>query len=218
VTDQEATNHDEAEAEWAERWPWLLPLAAGIFLGAVVFHVLPEALDLVGSTAWLWGLAGLVLFVLVRYGFDYIGQHGLGWAATLGIWLHSLLEGVATGLSYNVGLVTGLLVTVGMLLHLIPEFGAAVVLMSSAGVTRRQTLIRTGITWLFLILGFVLVFVFLRDLADPVLGATLALGAGAFIYLAYASWEERKWGLWQSLAVALIGAALMGGIQLIVGR
>ena len=50
------------------------------------------------------------------------------------------------------------------------------------------------------------------------LGAALALGAGVFIYLAYASWQERKWSLWQSLVVALAGAALMGGIQLITGH
>ena len=158
------------------------------------------------------------MFILVRYGFDYIGRQGLGWAATLGIWLHSLLEGVATGLSFNVGLVTGLLVVSGMLLHLIPEVGASVALMSSAGVERKQTFIRTVITWIFLILGFVAVFVFFQDLSDPVLGAVLALGAGAFLYLAYASWQEREWGLLQSLVVALIGVALMGGIQLVTGH
>jgi hypothetical protein len=41
--------HEEAEEAWAERWPWLLPLAAGIFLGAAAFEMIPEALENAGT-------------------------------------------------------------------------------------------------------------------------------------------------------------------------
>lgn len=70
---QEAEEREEA---LARRWPWLLPLAAGIFLGAPIFEMLPEALDDAGPQAWLWTLAGLVIFVLVRDGLDHVGRHG----------------------------------------------------------------------------------------------------------------------------------------------
>lgn len=57
-----ATNreiHEEAEAAWAKRFPWLLPLATSIFLGAAVFETMPEALESVGGTGWLWLVVGL---------------------------------------------------------------------------------------------------------------------------------------------------------------
>ncbi|MGH2708873.1 MAG: hypothetical protein ACRDJK_11335, partial [Actinomycetota bacterium] len=48
--------------------PWILPLAAGVFLGAAVFEMLPQALRLVGARAWLWSLGGFVGFILIHEG------------------------------------------------------------------------------------------------------------------------------------------------------
>ena len=53
---QRPDDHEEQEERWAKRWPWLLPLAAGIFLGGAVFEMQPEALELAGSPAWLWAI------------------------------------------------------------------------------------------------------------------------------------------------------------------
>ena len=58
-----------------------------------MLEVFPDALMMAGAMAWIWLVLGLALFVFVRNGLDYIGQRGLVWVATLGIWLHSFLEG-----------------------------------------------------------------------------------------------------------------------------
>lgn len=203
------------EHELLERWPWILPLATGIFLGAAFFEMLPEAFDKVGTQAWFWFPAGLLIFILARDGLDYIGQHGLAWVATLGIWLHSFLEGAVTASSYSVSFVTGLLVSAGMIFHLIPEVGAVIALLTAAGVSFRQALIRNGITWAILILGFVLVFVFLPDLSDTTLGTSMALGAGGFLYLAYVSQKEIRWEFWRSLFFVIVGAAIMAVFRLV---
>ncbi|MBX6342212.1 MAG: hypothetical protein IRY97_07120, partial [Thermomicrobiaceae bacterium] len=178
----EAREHEE---RWARRWPWVLPLAAGIFLGAAAFDMLPEGLDRLGAAAWLWALAGLALFVLVRDGLDYLGRHGAGWVATLGLWLHSLLEGVVAALGFGAGLLAGLLVTAGLILHLLPEAGGAIALMTATGVSERQSLRRLGVTYALLIGGFVVVLFFLPGLSEDAVTAALALGAGGFVYLAY---------------------------------
>ena len=133
MSNRESNEGEASEEEVARRWPWLLPLAAGIFLGAAVLEVLPDALKMVGLLAWLWTLVGLALFVLVRNGLDYIGQRGLVWAATLGIWLHSFLEGAVTATSFGAGFLVGLLVSAGLILHLIPEVGAVIALRTAAG-------------------------------------------------------------------------------------
>jgi len=205
---------EKKEHELLERWPWILPLATGIFLGAAVFEMTPEALEKAGSQAWFWLIGGLLIFFLAKDGLDYIGQHGLAWVATLGIWLHSFLEGAVTASSYGVTLVTGLLVSAGMIFHLIPEVGAVIALLTAAGVSFRQALIRNGITWAILILGFVLVFLFLPNLSETTLGIGLALGAGGFLYLAYISQQEIRWEVWRSILFIVIGAAIMALFRL----
>jgi zinc transporter ZupT len=212
----EHENHEEAEERWARRWPWILPLAAGIFLGAAVFEMQPEALELAGQAAWLWAIVGLLLFIGVRYGLDYIGQHGLAWVATLGLWLHSFLEGAVAGLSFQASFLTGLLVTGGLILHLIPEMGASIALMSSAGLSTRQGVVRTLITWAILVVAFVAFVFFLPDLPETTLGAALAAGAGGFLYLAYVSWQERRWEIAPSAAVAVVGVLLLAAVRFLV--
>jgi len=203
------------EEELARRWPWLLPLAAGIFLGAAAVEVMPDALDLAGPRAWSWALFGLALFVAVRAGLDYVGQRGLPWVATLGIWLHSFLEGAVTATSYGVSLLVGLLVSVGLILHLIPEVGAVIALLTAAGLSLRQAIIRNGITWALIVVGFLTVYLFLPNLSAEVLGAALALGAGGFLYLAYLSFRERQWPLAPSLLMVALGTLVIGAMRLV---
>ena len=211
----EPGSDDEGEERWARRWPWLLPLAAGIFLGAAILEMQPEALELAGQQAWLWVAVGLVIFIGVRNGLDAIGQHGLAWVATLGLWLHSFLEGAVTGLSFQASVLTGLLVTGGLILHLIPELGASLALMTSAGLSERQGVVRTLITWVILVVGFVALVFFLPDLSQAVLGAALAAGTGGFLYLAYLSWQERRWEVGPSVAAAAAGVLAMAAIRLL---
>lgn len=206
--------HEEA---LARRWPWLLPLAAGIFLGGAVFEVFPDALTRIGASAWLWAAIGLAAFILVRDGLDYIGRHGLAWVATLGIWMHSFLEGAVTAAGYGVSLLVGLLVTTGLILHLIPELGAVVVLLTAAGLSLREAVIRDLITYAFLIAGFLIVYFFLPGLSSHVLGAALAFGAGGFLYLAYLSWREHHWTLVPSLVLVVAGAILILVVRVIAG-
>lgn len=220
VAQQERQASEAAEAHeeaLARRWPWLLPLAAGIFFGAAVFEVFPDALERSGSAAWLWAIAGLVAFILVRDGLDYIGRHGLAWVATLGIWMHSFLEGAVTAAGYGVSLLVGLLVTTGLILHLIPELGAIVVLLTAAGLTLRDAVIRDLTTFAFLIVGFLVVYFFLPDLSPQVLGAALGFGAGGFLYLAYLSWREHHWTPLPSLLIASAGAIVILIVRVIAG-
>jgi hypothetical protein len=87
--------------------------------------------------------------------------------------------------------------------------GASLALMTSAGLSERQGLARTLITWVILVVAFVAFVFFLPNMPETALGAVLAAGAGGFLYLAYLSWQERRWGVGRSAAVAAIGAAAM---------
>lgn len=207
--------HEEQEQAVARRYPWLLPLASGIFLGAAAFDMVPQAVELAATSAWWWVVGGLVAFVLVRQGFDAIGKAGFAWVATLGIWIHSFLEGAVTASSYGVSLAVGLLVTAGLVLHLIPEVGAVIAVLTASGLTLRQALLRNAVTWGLLIAGLLVAAVLVPTLPEDVLGAALAFGAGGFLYVAFASWRERAWDVLPSVAVAVLGAALMAALGLL---
>lgn len=215
VTHAPTEAHEEHEEEINRRWPWLLPLAAGIFLGAAIFEVFPDALAYADGSAWVWAAFGLIVFIAARDGLDYLGQHGLAWVATLGIWIHSFLEGAVTASSYGVGLIVGLIVSAGLILHLIPEVGAVIALLTAAGLSLREAIIRNVITWFLIIVGFLVVYFFLPSLPRSVLGAALAFGAGGFLYLAYLSWREHQWSPLPSIALTVAGALLIGVIRVV---
>ncbi|MBI3968673.1 MAG: hypothetical protein HY329_23810 [Chloroflexi bacterium] len=98
---------------------------------------------------------------------------------------------------------------------MIPEVGAVIALLTAAALSLKEALVRNGVTWALLIVGFVVVYLFLHDLPEAVLGAAPTPTAGGFVYLAYLSWQERKWGLAPSLAAAGIGVLLVGGVRLL---
>ncbi|GEM_PF-2753974 len=205
----------DEEARLARRWPWLLPLAAGIFLGAALLEMLPEGLARAGAPAGLWAGAGLAVFLGVRVGLDLAGRRGIAWVATLGIWFHSFLEGAIAASSYGVNLLVGLLVSLGLILHLIPEVAAVIALLTAVGLSLRQALWRNLLTWAMIGLGFVVVALLLPGLPPSTLGSALAFAGGGFLALAYFSWQERQWGLAGSVVAVLLGVLIVGLLRLV---
>src|SRR5258708_11059904 len=83
------------DAETLPSWRlWVVPLAAGIFAGAAAFEVLPFAVRRIGPAASAWGVAGLLVFIAIHKALHALGHSGAAGASTLGMWLHSLLQGV----------------------------------------------------------------------------------------------------------------------------
>jgi hypothetical protein len=66
-----------------------------------------------------------------------------------------------------------------------------------------------------IIVGFLVVYFLLPGISPAILGAVLAAGAGGFLYLAYVSWKERRWGLGPSLGVAGVGVAVIALVKLV---
>lgn len=192
----------------------MVPLAAGIFAGAVIFEVLPEAFRDAGWVAAGWGLAGLAVFIGIHKGLDALGHQGASWASTLGMWLHSFLEGVVTATGYGISLTLGVVLSLGLVAHLIPEATALVALLRRTGATTRQAVLRAVASWGLVISGFLVVRYLLPLLSPPVLGAGMAFGAGGLAYLASMSWLSRQGGLAGSLLAGIVGLGLMGVLRL----
>lgn len=205
----------QGESEEVASWRlWVVPLSAGIFAGAAMFEVLPYAYARAGLRTALWAIAGLLAFTAIHKGLDALGHQGASWASTLGMWLHSFLEGVVTATGYGVSVAIGVLLSVGLVAHLIPEATALVAVLRRTGLSTRQALVRTLLSWALVIAGFLVVKYLLPLLSPPVLGAGMAFGAGGLVYLAVVSWTGRQAGWAGSLVAAVSGAALMGLVHL----
>src|SRR5438309_3645924 len=203
---------DDTEA--ASTWRlWLVPLAAGVFAGAAIFEVLPYALRRAGTGAVAWALAGLVAFVAIHKGLEALGHQGASGASTLGMWLHSFLEGVVTATGYGVSVALGVLLSLGLVAHLFPEAMALIAVLRRAGLSVRQAVVRSSLSWVICACGFLAVRFFLPLLPPPVLGAGMAFGAGGLAYLAAVSWMGRQGALAGSLAALATGAVLMGLVR-----
>lgn len=193
---------------------WVVPLAAGIFGGAAAFEVLPSALRTAGFLAVVWVTAGLAAFIAIHKGVDALGHQGASWASTLGMWLHSFLEGVVTATGYGVSVTLGVLLSVGLAAHLVPEATALVAVLRRTGTSSRQAVLRAAASGVLVVAGFLVVRYFLPLLAPPLLGAGMAFGAGGLLYLAAMSWLSRPGPLTGSLLAAATGFILMGVVRL----
>lgn len=205
---EEVAGADVALPSWRL---WVVPLSAGIFAGAAAFEVLPFARARAGVPATIiWAFIGLGFFVAIHQGLDALGHQGASWASTLGMWLHSFLEGVVTATGYGVSVALGVLLSAGLIAHLIPEATALVAVLRREGLTNRQAVVRAVASWVLVVAGFLVVKYALHLVAPPTLGAGLAFGAGGLAYLAIVSWKGRQGALAGSLLAVAAGVALMG--------
>lgn len=167
------------------RRDWLLPVAAGVFLGVMAFDLLPAAARSSGWPAALWAVAGFAAMALA--GRRLQDRSGFAWVGSAGIWMHSLLEGMVAAAGFNAGAGIGLFVVVLLFVHLIPEATALGAFGNEAGEPGTRTGLRIAVTFAVVALGFGFARSALPDLQPDQLGEAMGLAAGVFAYLALAT-------------------------------
>lgn len=191
---------------------WLLPLAAGIFLGAMAFDLLPAAWASLSWYALAWALAGLAAMALA--GGRLAQGRRLAWVGAIGIWMHSLLEGMAAGAGYAAGATVGILMTVALIMHLIPEISALGAFASQAGETARPTALRIAITLAMVAAGFITARLVLPGLELSQLGMPMAFAAGAFCYLAVITLRRSSSAMPATVLWMLVGMSWMAALHI----
>lgn len=91
---------------------WLAPAAAGVLLGASIFDLIPSAFATIGNQTIGWAAAGLSTMIFATALASNANRRWVGWAAGIGIWLHSLLEGFTAGTGYGFGAYAGVLISI----------------------------------------------------------------------------------------------------------
>lgn len=192
--------------------PYLISLAAGALLGAAGAHLLPEAIQQLGSDWHLAGLflAGFIVFFLVEKSLFLFSsrwpallaghEHGLESRRLpertvnpalranllLGGTIHSLIDGMAVAIAYAASVPAGLATTLAVLLHEVPHHIGDIGVLVYGGLTARRAVLLKFAATSASLLG---VFVVLlpgpqgRSLAAHLLPVTTA----SFLYIALAN-------------------------------
>jgi zinc and cadmium transporter len=192
----------------------IISFCAGVLLGAVFFHILPESAPVLGENLGYPIMVGfLLIFLLVKFimvhpceegDCDY---HTVGMAAYVGIGIHSVLDGVAIGAGslMNMSLVIILAVTI----HKFPAaLALSSMLVKGGEYSRRKILVSMFIFALATPLGAIFALALLKSMDEVMVAVALGVSAGTFLFISISDllptvYEEHEKGFKNLLSFCL---------------
>jgi zinc and cadmium transporter len=169
----------------------LLSFSAGVLLGAVFFHMLPEISVLSEYVGWPILAGFLLIFVLERFVFVHACEertcdiHQMGIPAFLGISLHSLLDGLALGAGLMLPQL-GPVVLLAVIIHKMPDGISITSILLAAGWSRQRVAALSLVFSLTTPAGALLAYLFFRSLAPENIAIAIGISAGTFLAIATA--------------------------------
>lgn len=171
---------------------YAIPFAAGVLLAVSILHLIPEAAEGMGESAYLIVLAAFLgSFVFEKY-FASLHHHEEH-AETLqkssipliifGDTIHNFIDGVAIAAAYMTAPGLGLTVALSTFLHETPhEIGDFGVLVSR-GWSKKKTFIANLLSASVTLPGALMVFYLFPNASEGSVSWLLAISAGTFLYL-----------------------------------
>jgi len=174
----------------------LIAFSAGSILGASLFDLLPEAVELVEGSEVLVIIAfGFVaFFVLERLIYWYHGHsedigregggatRGFAYLNLVGDFIHNMIDGMIIAASFLEGLQLGLATTIAVAFHELPQEIGDYGILVYAGFERRRALLTNFVAATAVVLGGLLALAFIET-AHGLSGWLIAFSAGSFLYL-----------------------------------
>ncbi len=177
---------------WApNKFEYFINFSAGIFIGAVLFHMIPDANPILGFQMVYPMLIGFLSIYGIEKALgtkdgttqELVFQK-MGLSALIGISFHSFVEGFAMGAATLMNF--GFVVIAAIIFHKFPAAMLLGALFIKAGKYDRKTII--SIIFLFALttpLGVLLSYGVFGLIDKYWLGVSIAVSAGTFIYLAF---------------------------------
>jgi zinc and cadmium transporter len=205
-------------------------LAIGALLGDAFLHLIPEAVEELGSltSAGAAIIAGIILFFIIEKLLHW-HHHGLdadahvapvGKLMLISDGFHNFIDGIIIGLSYLVSTEVGIATTIAVLLHEIPQEIGDFGVLVHAGYSKTRALFWNFISALTAFLGLGAVML-LGTITETLTVWMLPIAAGGFLYIAVADlipelYKHNSKGniLLQGLIVAL-GVLIMAALLLL---
>lgn len=169
---------------------FLLSFAAGLLLANAFLHLLPEAINLTSN--WpifvLVAMAALYflehLFVVHSCQEEGCSEHNhIGWMSLFGLSFHSLIDGVAIGISFEADFGVGIATSLAIIFHKLVEGGCTYGLLLCGEFSKNKALAYSWLVALATPFGAIMVYFLARQASQSIMGALLAAAAGVFIYI-----------------------------------
>lgn len=205
----------------------IVSLAAGVMLGTAFLHIMPEASELIGTEAFVWLLVGFGVFYVIE---SLMGvhccenghsghSHVLGSVAGVGLFFHSVLDGVAIAVGFEVSTALGLITALAVLIHELPEGIFTLSLLLHSGRSKKAAAWWTVLVALATPAGAFGALLLFPSLNEQVLGMLLGLAAGSFVYISAADLipESHKKRSLTTGAFVVLGLMVMFVINTFVG-
>lgn len=198
--------------------------AAGTFLGAAFFDLLPQAsheAEKLNINIYSWVLLGIIFFFIIErfiHWFHHHEKHHEHQKETkstvpliiIGDTIHNFVDGVVIAATFLVSVPLGIVTTFAVFAHELPQEIGDFGLLLHKGLTRKKVILVNILSASSAFLGAILTYI-LGDFFESYIPILLALTAGFFIYIATSdlipeiNYEKRK------------GLALVESLLLVVG-
>ena len=202
-----------------ETFRLVISFCAGILLGAVFFHVLPEISTVLGRQLGYSVMFGfLLIFVLEKFIMVHpceegeCDYHKIGIAAYIGIGFHSILEGIAIGAGTMMNL--SFIIILAVAIHKFPAaLALSSLLVKGKEYSKKKILLSMFIFALATPVGaLVSVFVF-QGVDGYIVATALGISAGTFLFISIGDllptvYEEHEKG-YKNLVSLCLGTLVM---------
>ena len=202
-----------------ETFRLVISFCAGILLGAVFFHILPEISTPLGSQLGYSVLIGfLFIFVLEKFIMVHpceegeCDYHKVGLAAYIGIGFHSILDGIAIGAGTMMNL--SVIIILAVTIHKFPAaLALSSMLVKGGEYSNKKVLFSMFMFSLATPVGALLAVFMFQGLDDYIIATALGISAGTFLFISIGDllptvYEEHEKG-YKNLASLCLGTFVM---------
>lgn len=175
--------------KWAHKNSiFLISFSAGVMLAIAFLDLIPEASELY-TRPWLMVFAGFLLLytlqniIMVHPCHDEECKAHLGLLSTVGLSIHSLLDGMIISVGFGAGWQLGILTSIAVIFHKMPDGITITGILVHSGASLKKITLFSLLVALFTPLGSIAAYFLLKGLANDHIGVLLSLTAGSFIYL-----------------------------------
>jgi zinc and cadmium transporter len=175
---------------------YLVAISAGSLMGGAFLHLIPEAIESIGTEH---AADAIALYVLVGFSFFFILERVLHWRhchndhddcpvhpltylILIGDGLHNFIDGLLIVAAFSVSVELGIATTLGVILHEIPQEVSDFGVFVYGGLSKARAFLYNFASGLFAVLGAICGYL----LVNAVSGAIpflIAITAGGFIYI-----------------------------------
>lgn len=167
----------------------LLSFAVGVLIANAFLHLLPEAQELTEYSS-ISVIGGIMMLFLIEHFISihacdeqHCHVHAVGYAGTIGIGLHSFIDGVIIGVGFEVSFAIGVLAALAVVMHELPEGIFTYTLLIHDHVAEKKAFFYSWLVALATPLGAMVTFFLLKSVSKGFLGILLAFAAGSFLYV-----------------------------------